>query len=282
MNTTQKQKTRILAECSIMIALSTVLSIFKVFEMPYGGSITLASMLPIVIIAHRYGAGYGFSAALVTSVIQALLGMKNFSYFTTPISIIALGVFDYVLAFGVFGIVGFFKKKIRSQSLAATVGALIASVLRYLCHVISGATVWAGLSIPTEAATLYSLSYNATYMVPETIILVLATAYITSSLDFTRKTPVRLHSEALDKTSAILYSGAGLSILVALITDTVLVFSKIQDAETGDFIISGLTEVDWLSLSIVTAIFFVIALILYFIAKKRNDSMTEQTNSDNK
>ena len=282
MNTTQKQKTRILAECSIMIALSTVLSIFKVFEMPYGGSITLASMLPIVIIAHRYGAGYGFSAALVTSVIQALLGMKNFSYFTTPISIIALGVFDYVLAFGVFGIVGFFKKKIRSQSLAATVGALIASVLRYLCHVISGATVWAGLSIPTEAATLYSLSYNATYMVPETIILVLATAYITSSLDFTRKTPVRVHSEALDKTSAILYSGAGLSILVALITDTVLVFSKIQDAETGDFIISGLTEVDWLSLSIVTAIFFVIALTLYFIAKKRNDSMTEQTNSDNK
>lgn len=281
MDTTQKQKTRILTECSIMIALSTVLSIIKVFEMPYGGSITLASMLPIVIIAHRYGAGYGFSAALVTSVIQALLGMKNFSYFTTPLSLIALGVFDYILAFGVFGIVGIFKKKIRSQSLAATVGALIASVLRYLCHVISGATVWAGLSIPTEAATLYSLSYNATYMIPETIILVLTTAYLTSSLDFTKKTPVRVHAEVLDKTSAILYSVAGLSVLGALITDTVLVFSKIQDAETGDFILSGLAEVNWLAFAIVTAICFVAALTLYLVAKNRNKNTAENSDSVN-
>ena len=87
----RKRQTRILTECSIMIALSTVLSVIKLFEMPYGGSITLASMLPIVIIAHRYGAKHGFASALVTSLIQALLGMKNFSYFTTPLSLVALG-----------------------------------------------------------------------------------------------------------------------------------------------------------------------------------------------
>lgn len=265
-----KQQTRILTECSIMIALSTVLSVIKLFEMPYGGSITLASMLPIVIIAHRYGAGYGFSSALVTSVIQALLGMKNFSYFTTPLSLIALGVFDYVLAFGVFGIVGIFKKKIGSQATAATVGALVASVLRYLCHVISGATVWAGLSIPTEAATLYSLSYNATYMVPETIILVLTTAYLTSALDFTKKTPARLQSESVDKTSAILYSAAGLSVLIALIADTVLVFSKLQNYESGEFMIMGLADVNWVAVAIVTVIAIAVAAALIIIAKARN------------
>lgn len=270
MNTTQKPNTRILTECSIMIALSTVLSVIKLFEMPYGGSITLASMLPIVIIAHRYGMKYGFSAALVTSVIQALLGMKNFSYFTTPLSLIALGVFDYVLAFGVFGIVGLFKKKIGSQALAATIGALIASVLRYLCHVISGATVWAGLSIPTEAAIAYSLSYNATYMVPETIILVLTTAYLTSALDFTKKTPVRLQSEALDKVSAILYSAAGLSLLAALITDTVLVFSKLQNYDSGEFMIMGLADVNWLAVAIVTVIAIVTSAALIIIAKARS------------
>ena len=267
MNTTQKQNTRILTECSIMIALSTVLSVIKLFEMPYGGSITLASMLPIVIIAHRYGAKYGFSSALVTSVIQALLGIKNFSYFTTPISLVALGVFDYVLAFGVFGIVGFFKKKMSSQSMAAVIGALIASILRYLCHVISGATIWAGLSIPTEAAMAYSLSYNATYMVPETIILVLTTAYLTSALDFTKKTPVRLRSEALDKVSAILYSASGLSLLAALIADTVLIFSKLQNYESGEFMIMGLADVNWLTVGIITGVALLVSAVLVITAR---------------
>ncbi|MBQ8321418.1 MAG: energy-coupled thiamine transporter ThiT [Clostridia bacterium] len=264
-----KENVRILTECSIMIALSTVLSVIKLFEMPYGGSITLASMLPVAVIAHRHGFKYGISTALVASVIQLLLGLKNFSYFTTPESLVALGVFDYILAFGVFGLVGLMKRWIRSQSLAATVGVVLASLLRYLCHVISGATIWAGLSIPTEAAMAYSLSYNATYMVPETIILVLTTVYLTSSLDFTRKTPARLRTEKLDPVSAWCYAGAGLAVLASLITDTVLVFSKLQNYDSGEFMIMGLAEVDWLLVAIVTAVALALAAVLVIIAKSR-------------
>ena len=95
----------VLTECSIMIALSTVLSIVEIFRMPYGGSITLASMLPIVILAFRHGVGVGSGSALVASLIQLLLGLKNFQPFTTWQSIIALALFDYVLAFTVFGTV---------------------------------------------------------------------------------------------------------------------------------------------------------------------------------
>lgn len=269
MNSKAKINVRALTECSIMIALSTVLSIIKLFEMPYGGSITLASMLPIAVIAHRHNFKYGIGAALVASVIQLLLGLKNFSYFTTPESLIALGVFDYILAFGVFGLVGLMKKWIKSQSLAATVGVMLASVLRYLCHVISGATIWAGLSIPDEAAIAYSLSYNATYMVPETIILVLTAAYLTSSLDFTQKTPKRLRSESVDSFSALCFSGAGLAVLAALITDTILVFSKLQNYDSGEFMIMGLTEVNWLAVGIVTAAALAVAAVLVILAKAK-------------
>ncbi len=269
MNSKAKINVRALTECSIMIALSTVLSVIKLFEMPYGGSITLASMLPIAVIAHRHNFKYGIGAALVASVIQLLLGLKNFSYFTTPESLIALGVFDYILAFGVFGLVGIVKKWIKSQSLAATVGVTLASVLRYLCHVISGATIWAGLSIPDEAAIAYSLSYNATYMVPETIILVLTAAYLTSSLDFTQKTPKRLRSESVDSFSALCFSGAGLAVLVALITDTILVFSKLQNYDSGEFMIMGLTEVNWLAVGIVTAAALAVAAVLVILAKAK-------------
>ena len=152
MNSKAKTSLLTLTECSLMIALATVLSVFKLFEMPYGGSITLASFVPIVLIAYRHGAKCGLGTAAVAAVIQMLLGLKNFSYFTTWQSIVALALFDYVIAFAVFGLSGIFRKSLKNQALAVTTGGFFACVLRYICHVISGATVWAGLSIPTEAA----------------------------------------------------------------------------------------------------------------------------------
>ena len=261
-----KSRVLTLTECSIMIALSTVLSVLKIFEMPYGGSITLASMLPIVIIAYRHGTRYGLASAGVTAVIQMLLGLKNFSYFTSPASFIALAVFDYVLAFLVFGLAGIFKRSIKNQSTSVLTGALLASVLRYICHVISGATVWAGLSIPTEAALLYSLSYNATYMLPETIVLVTAATYLASAVDFSRSTPTRSH-----KTEASAYVPKTLGALVlvfAVIFDTVKIFEVIQDAESGDFVISNLAYANWTAVGIVSAIATAIFIFLAVYAKK--------------
>ena len=107
-------------------------------------------------------------------------------------------------------------------------------------------------------------------MVPETIILVLTGAYLTSSLDFTQITPKRLRSETVDGLSALCFSGAGLAVLVALITDTVLVFSKLQNYNSGEFMIMGLTEVNWLAVGIVTAIALVIAAVLVVVAKQKN------------
>ena len=253
-----------------MIALSTVLSVFKLFEMPYGGSITLASLLPLAVLAYRHGVRYALPSALCASLIQALLGLKNFSYFTTWQSIVALLVFDYVLAFAIFGLAGIFRKAIKVQSMSMVTGAFFASVVRYVCHVISGATIWAGLSIPTEAALLYSLSYNATYMIPETIILLLCCVYLGSALDFKRAIPARVKSEKLDNVSVYLLTAAGLSMLSALIADTILVFSKLQSGESGEFTITALKDVNWIAFLVVTAVGCVISTALTLFAIKRS------------
>lgn len=259
-----------LTECALMIALSTVLSVFKLFELPYGGSITLASCLPLVVLSYRHGVRYSVPSALCASLIQALLGLKNFSYFTTWQSIVALLVFDYVIAFAIFGFSGIFKKIIKIQSVSMIAGAVFASVIRYICHVISGATIWAGLSIPTEAALLYSLSYNATYMIPETIIVVLCTAYLGSALNLKREIPVRVRSEKLDTISVYSLILAGLAMLAVLITDTVLVFSKLQNYSSGEFMIEALKDVDWHIVLAVTAVGIIISASLVVITMIRS------------
>ena len=262
----------VLTECSIMIALSAVLSVVKLFEMPYGGSITLASMMPIVILSYRHGARIGLAAALVESVIQMLMGLNNFSYFSTWQSLVALAILDYLVAFAVFGFAGAFRRCIGKQSTAMAVGAVCASVGRYACHVISGATVWAGLSIPTEAALFYSLSYNATYMIPDSIILILSCAYIGAALDFGKPIPARLTGVKTDPVSSYLYLGAGVSALAALITDTVLIFSKLQNADDGKFSFLGLSDVNWIAVAIVTSAAIALSAALVIIAKKRETS----------
>ena len=111
----RNKKVLILVECAIMIALASILSVLKIVDMPVGGSVTLASMLPIVIIAYRHGIEYGMGSALAASLIQLLLGFENFSYVSGWQSVIALAIFDYILAYAAFGLGGVFKKAIKKN-----------------------------------------------------------------------------------------------------------------------------------------------------------------------
>ena len=253
-----------------MIALSTVLAIFKLIDMPYGGSVTFAQMLPILIYAYRHGPAYGMGAALCASTIQLLLGLENFSYLplVSWYSIIVLALFDYVIAYSAFGIAGFFKKKYDYRS-AMIIGGLAASVIRYLCHVISGFTAWAAFEIPTGAVLLYSVGYNATYMIPETIVLIAAAYYLASAVDFSKDIPTRAKRIETDGRIAYMRLISGIAVFAAIIVDTALVFPKLQDAETGDFILSGLLNVDWLSFGVVSVVCFGTAIVLHIVDKKK-------------
>ena len=269
-----KKNTLALCEAGIMIALSTVLAMLKLIDMPYGGSVTFAQMLPILIFAYRHGPKYGMGAALVASMIQLLLGFENFSYLplVTWYSVIVLALLDYVIAYSSFGIVGFFKKKFNYPT-AMMIGAISASVIRYLCHVISGFTAWCAFEIPTGAVLLYSIGYNATYMIPETIVLAAATYYLCSAIDFSKETPTRAKKIAVDGNIALMKVISGIAVFAAIIVDTILVFSELQDAETGDFVISNLAEVDWISFAVVTVVCLGAAIILRLVDKsKANES----------
>ncbi len=261
--------TRKLVESALMVAVATVLSLFKLAELPYGGSITLASMLPVIIIAYRNGLGWGLGTGVVYAALQQVLGLKTLSYVTTPGSVIAVIMLDYIVAFTVCGLGGVFRGVVKKQNAALSLGAALACVLRYACHVISGATVWAGLSIPTTAALAYSFVYNATYMIPETIVTVLAAYYIASLLDLTRDIPVRLkHEKSASGAPMWLGIGAVSLILAALIYDVVAVFSHMQNPDSGEFDIQAFAASHiWVPVLIVTAAVALVATALLFVRR---------------
>ncbi len=270
-NQTKKQSITLkICESAIMIALATILSLLKLVDLPYGGSITFASMLPILLIAYRYGTAWGLLTATVHGVMQLVLGTSSLSYVTGFASVCAVIVLDYILAFALIGLAGLFKD-MKSQRLALVFGSLLACALRYICHVISGATVWAGLSIPTASALSYSFVYNATYMLPEAIVLCIAAFYIGSVLNFTtpRLSPIK-KQEGL-RLGWLSYIG-GAAALAALVYDVAAVFSKLQNAESGEFDITGIAYVNWSSVIIVTVAGAVVALAFAilprFLSKK--------------
>ncbi len=270
----QTMRTRKLVEASLLIALATVLSVLKIAELPYGGSITLASMFPILLLSYRHGVCWGLGGGLVCGVLQQLLGLNNLSYFTTWQSVVAIILLDYIIAFAAVGLGGIFRRSVKNQSLSLGTGALFVCVLRYLCHVVSGATVWAGLSIPDGAALGYSLIYNATYMIPETVVLVAVAYYLGSLLDFRRDQPVRLVREHSAPEVGVLSLLAGVFALVSIVVDVSLIFPRLQNAETGKFDLSGLAVTDgladsfWLAVIIVSAVCALVCVAL-LVARTR-------------
>ena len=270
----QTMRTRKLVEASLLVALATVLSILKIAELPYGGSITLASMLPILLLSYRHGVRWGLGGGVVYGVLQQLLGLNNLSYFTTWQSIVAIIFLDYIIAFCVVGAGGIFRRAVKNQALSLATGAVFVCVLRYLCHVVSGATVWAGLSIPDGAALAYSLIYNATYMVPETIVLVAVAYYLGTLLDFRREQPVRLVREKSSPEASVLSLLAGVFVLIGIVVDVSLIFPKLQNAETGEFDVTGLAVAGdfadsiWLPVVIVSAVCALICVVL-LVARAR-------------
>lgn len=169
-----------MVESSILIAIGTVLSIFT-FQNPWplGGGITLCSMLPLVLIAHRYGTPWGIFCALTYSLLQLLLGLNNVQYAPNPLSAFGIIMLDYVLAFTGIGLSSLFNYIIKDRRWAIVFGIVITMLWRYLCHILSGVFIWEALW-PNAAgmpALLWSLTYNGSYMLPE-MLLTSAVAYI--------------------------------------------------------------------------------------------------------
>ena len=263
----KQSRIRILTECSLLIALGTVLSVLKLVDMPYGGSVTPAAMFPILVFAYRHGIKWGLGGATVYAVLQQLLGLENLSYFTTWQSIVGIILLDYIVAYVAVGLGGIFRYVEKNQSLALFYGAILVSALRYVCHVISGAILWVtcDFAIPDGAEVIYSIGYNATYMIPEAIILCTAALYLGSVLDFSRAVPVRIKAQALDRAGAVLRILGGLFAVFSAIFAVITVSPAFQDPESGAFTLSLLASLNW---AVILPVFFgaVLVSVALFLA----------------
>ena len=127
-------------ECALMTALAAGLSQIKLFHLPFGGSITLVSMLPIMV----FGLRRGFPQSLICSSLYAAVHMvidmhEVMSWGLTLPAVLACFFLDYLLAYAVLGVIGLFSKK---PPLTALGGVVIALFLRFLVHFISGVVLW--------------------------------------------------------------------------------------------------------------------------------------------
>ena len=171
------------AECAIMLALAIVLNQFTPIRLPFGGSVTFFAQLPIVIIGYRHSAKWGLLTGFTMGIIEMLFGLANFSYVTGIKAYLILILADYVIAFSALGLGGIFKSRIKKQALALALGGGVVSVIRFVCHFISGVTIWSGYAEDTPVV-IYSLTYNASYMIPELILTVIGALVLGSLLDF--------------------------------------------------------------------------------------------------
>lgn len=182
-NLTKKQKIRRIVETALMLALSTILAELPVIPFPLGGSVTIFSQVPMVVISYRYGVKWGIFSGLAMGVIQALFGLSNITYFKEIVSGLIVLLADYIIAFGALGLGGMFRNVIKNQPVSIALGGAVVSVIRFICHFISGVTVWADYTNGAKEVWLYSLGYNGGYMLPELIITVIGCAVLGAVFD---------------------------------------------------------------------------------------------------
>ncbi len=159
-------KTKKLTLAGMLIALATVLSFIKLFDMPYGGSVTAASMVPVIIFSMMSDLKWGLIQATVYGVIQLMIG-----WYAPPaqtfISFLLVILLDYVIAFGALGFAGGIYRKTGKSALGIAISCLTVMFLRFLCHFFSGILIWSSFAPEGQPVWLYSLLYNGGYMLGE-------------------------------------------------------------------------------------------------------------------
>ena len=168
-----KTNTRKITETAIMIALGTMLSMFKI-DLPMGGGVTICSMLPLVFISYRYGWKWGGLAGFVYSVLQLLLGLDNVRYASTALMAAGIVLLDYIVAYTVIGLASLFGGKPSNTLKALVIGIVVSFFLRFLCHFITGVWIWDALW-PNQlgmSSVVYSATYNGWYMGIELLVSV--------------------------------------------------------------------------------------------------------------
>ena len=177
----KQTRVRMLCECALMLALAVALSYVKIISLPFEGSVTLLSMLPICLVSIKYGVAQGLSVAFLYAWFQILQG-GVFAWGLTPGMLIGSLLLDYLVAFTVLGLAGILR---RRGTVGILVGITVVCVLRFISHFLAGGILWANfeefIAFGNEwfnRPWLYSLCYNGIYMLPETVFTLIGAAIL--------------------------------------------------------------------------------------------------------
>lgn len=192
--------TRTITYAAVCVALSFALSYVRLFKMPMGGSITFASMLPLMLFAFMFGSRKGVAVGVIYGLLQAIQD----PWIIHP----AQFALDYLVAFGGIGLtgcmreLGMFKGNMRAQF---ALGAVIACVLRFLAHYFAGVFAFgmygAGYAAEYRVSALaseyfYSFVYQCLYLIPELAIVIVAAMLVLSSSSFRKQIEIRVAAGA--------------------------------------------------------------------------------------
>ena len=147
--------TGMLINVALMLALTIVLHQLRLFHMPQGGSITLGAMVPLLFLTYRYGAGIGCLAGF----LYGMINLMQDAFIVHPLQVL----FDYPLPYMALAVAAAVPGRLYA-------GAALAFSARFLCHYISGVVFFGSYAPPDMSPYLYSLVFNATYLVPEALI----------------------------------------------------------------------------------------------------------------
>ena len=201
-----QSKTKRLTESAMLLSVAIVLELVsKMFipEQPFGGQITFAAMLPVILISYRHGVKWGFLASFTYALIEMVIGGKTVAAAFQPdffgdgvmiLNAILMCLLDYVLAYTLLGLGGIFRNRIQNPGVSLMCGSLVALGARYVAHFLSGYILFGSYAewfftqegFPAWGAALvdslgpqllgivYSLVYNGMYMVPEILLTAVA------------------------------------------------------------------------------------------------------------
>ena len=205
-----QNKTKRLTESAMLIALAVVLELvgrMVIPPMPFGGQLTIVSMLPIVVISYRYGVKWGLTAGFGYSLVQMALGAGTVTaafqpgYFGDGVMLmnaVIMCCLDYVLAYTLLGLGGVFRNKVEKPGISLMLGSLVALGGRYLAHILSGYILFSGWAewfftqdgfpawgaelvaslSPNALGWVYSVVYNGMFMIPEMVLTAVAALLI--------------------------------------------------------------------------------------------------------